>query len=334
MVYFNYEGPDAGIMIDGDRASAEALSKWSDIDSTLSPHRTQGHGFFFDGGVDVATPPDFVALRQSRIWAFLQRGSFASRSLSASSPAVTLGWCGEAATDIISDINGKCWDGCWPAGQGQTPSLAAPFRMTSMRQKPRTKGTNSRNTVDADQQRASRDTKIENPAAVGCSTDDVVALIPSLRGYARGLTRNVDDADDLVQETMVKAIANAGKFQAGTNLRAWLFTIMRNTFLTGIRKTTRESPGAGCCASLHPVTHPQNETRVEGQRLMASIEKLPAHYREVVMLVLVIGESYKDVAIRCNCAVGTVKSRVNRARRMIIEDLGTEDLRDVLVPVI
>ncbi|MDO9526387.1 MAG: sigma-70 family RNA polymerase sigma factor [Gemmobacter sp.] len=161
-------------------------------------------------------------------------------------------------------------------------------------------------------------------------TDDVVRLIPSLRAYARGLTRQIDDADDLVQETLVKAIGSAARFEPGTNLRAWLFTIMRNTFYTQIGKRMRERPGQADCASLQAVTQASNEAYLQGQRAFAAISRLPDHYREILMLVVVIGESYEDAALICNCAVGTVKSRVNRARRMIVENMGACKLHDVL----
>jgi RNA polymerase sigma-70 factor, ECF subfamily len=162
------------------------------------------------------------------------------------------------------------------------------------------------------------------------NTDEVLKYIPSLRAYARGLTRQADDADDLLQETLVKAIANISKFQPGTNLRAWLFTIMRNSFLTDIRKRTREKPGSKDCVSALPVAYPSHESYITGQRLFQSIAKLPPHYREILLLVVVIGESYEDTAAICGCAVGTVKSRVNRARKMVMEDLGTTDILEIL----
>lgn len=162
-----------------------------------------------------------------------------------------------------------------------------------------------------------------------CDVEDVIQLVPSLRAYARGLHRRSDEADDLVQETLLKAISNADRFQPGTNLRAWLFTIMRNTFLTNIRKRIRESPGESECASATLVTHPTHASYIEAQRVLAAIGRLPEHYREILVLVVVVGESYEDAAVICNCAVGTVKSRVNRARRLIIEDLGIESFDEI-----
>jgi RNA polymerase sigma-70 factor (ECF subfamily) len=162
------------------------------------------------------------------------------------------------------------------------------------------------------------------------NANEVLKHIPALRAYARGLTKQADDADDLLQQTLMKAIANISKFQKGTNLRAWLFTIMRNSFLTDIRIRTRESPGAMDCASTVPVSWPTHEAYITAQRLNDAIARLPPRYREILMLVVVIGESYEDAAALCGCAVGTVKSRVNRARKMVMNDLGASSLSEVL----
>ncbi len=150
---------------------------------------------------------------------------------------------------------------------------------------------------------------------------EIVELIPRLRAYARVLTRDRSDADDLVQETLTKAIAKVELFQPGTMLRAWLFTIMRNTFFTEVQKRKREQPGAADCVSGLAISLPDQETHLMHVQLMAAINRLPVHYREMLVLVVVLGESYEDAAQICDCAVGTVKSRVNRARAKVIEDL-------------
>ena len=160
--------------------------------------------------------------------------------------------------------------------------------------------------------------------------DEVLKYVPALRAYARSLTKQHDDADDLVQTTLLKAIANISKFQRGTNLRAWLFTIMRNTFFTDIRKRAREFPGKADCASTVLSCAPAHDERIAGTRLLQCIERLPRHYREALLLVVMIGESYETTAEICGCAIGTVKSRVNRARAMVIADLGAKNFLDVL----
>jgi len=161
-------------------------------------------------------------------------------------------------------------------------------------------------------------------------TKDVVRLIPTLRASAGALTWRSDEADALVQETLVKAIANISRFQPGTKLRAWVFTIMRNTFRTNIAKRRRETPGSADCVSLQPVSQPSNETYSAGQRVFRAIATLPEPYREMLMLVVVTGESYENAAIICKCAVGTFKSCVHRARRMVFDEMGAPTFRDIL----
>ncbi len=156
------------------------------------------------------------------------------------------------------------------------------------------------------------------------SADDgeLVAMIPALRAFAWSLTRSRTDADDLVQETLLKALRHRDRFEAGTNLRSWLFTIMRNTFCTDIRKASRERPGLADAGLIPEPVGERQEWSLRGRELMAAVERLPQHYREILILVVMLGESYETSAKICGCAVGTVKSRVNRARRMVIEDLG------------
>lgn len=152
-------------------------------------------------------------------------------------------------------------------------------------------------------------------------TDDVIAFIPALRAFGRSLTRNAEDADDLVQETLTKAINKSHLFTMGTNLRAWLFTIMRNTHNSNRVKRAREMPGTEDCVSGTLVTQPTQEWSLRGRELMAAVNSLPQHYRETLVLVVMLGESYEDSARICQCKVGTVKSRVARARSMVIDIL-------------
>jgi RNA polymerase sigma factor (sigma-70 family) len=154
-------------------------------------------------------------------------------------------------------------------------------------------------------------------------TDGLLELLPQLRAYGRALTRNTVDADDLVQETLTKALRYHDRFTPGTQLRAWLFTIMRNAHFTAIRKGTREAPGAVDCVSGSLSVDPVHDIMIQHREMMAAVTRLPVQYREMLILVVMLGESYENAAAICNCAVGTVKSRVNRARRMVIEDLTT-----------
>jgi RNA polymerase sigma-70 factor (ECF subfamily) len=151
---------------------------------------------------------------------------------------------------------------------------------------------------------------------------DIVDLIPTLRAFARSLTRNEIDADDLVQETLLKALSNLDKFERGTMLRAWLFTIMRNAFYTTARKAGRSELGEGDCASHMAVSQPSQEWALRGGEVLAAIGKLPRHFRETLVLVSMLGESYETAATVFGCSIGTVKSRIHRARHLVSEMLG------------
>src|SRR5690606_32451508 len=153
---------------------------------------------------------------------------------------------------------------------------------------------------------------------VGSTGDELVEMIPALRVYARNLTRGGTEADDLVQETLMKALANIESFEPGTNLRAWLFTIMRNTFLNRVIKSNREHPGHGDCVSGSVICFPTHDAHIANNRVMAAIDRLPSTYKEALTLVFLMGESYQDVARICDCAIGTVKSRISRARHMVM----------------
>ena len=163
-------------------------------------------------------------------------------------------------------------------------------------------------------------------AAPGSVQEDVVDLIPALRGFARTLCRNPADTDDLVQETLTKALANIDRFERGTRLKSWLFTIMRNTFNTRHKVQTREAPGQQDCVAGSVNSAATQEWSVRGRELAQALDRLPPHYREVVVLIAT-GESYIATADSCDCAVGTVKSRLYRARHLLAQDLG-EDMSD------
>lgn len=153
---------------------------------------------------------------------------------------------------------------------------------------------------------------------------DIIKLIPALRAFARTFCRNTTDADDLVQETLLKALANIDKFEPGTRMKSWLFTIMRNTFYTRIKIHNREAPGLTECISGDGAQEPTQELSYRVNEVVEALRKLPPHYREILTLVAVLGESYEAAAEICNCAVGTVKSRLNRARHQILMELGEE----------
>jgi RNA polymerase sigma-70 factor (ECF subfamily) len=159
---------------------------------------------------------------------------------------------------------------------------------------------------------------------------ELVMLLPTLRAFAMSLAKSADRADDLVQDTVTQAWAKQSGFELGTNLKAWLFTILRNQFYSQIRKRRREvEDGEGSFAESLCIP-PNQEEVADLAAVRRALGTLPAHLREAVILVGASGLSYEEAAEICRCAVGTVKSRVSRARtrlRVMLEagagDLGS-----------
>ncbi len=156
------------------------------------------------------------------------------------------------------------------------------------------------------------------------SFDDVVALIPALRAFARSFCKQPSDADDLVQETLTKAIAKIHLFKEGTQLKSWLFTIMRNTFYNRIVVLTREAPGKADCVAALPTTPATQEWAVRNQELKAALGRLPEKQRDMLIHVTLEGASYLEAADRFGCDIGTVKSRLNRSRARLLTELGEQ----------
>ena len=150
-------------------------------------------------------------------------------------------------------------------------------------------------------------------------TDEVLASVTSLRAFAISLTRNADQAEDLVQETLLRAISKHEQFVAGTNLQAWLFTILRNQFFSEHRKSMREVEDGDGSYAASMICMPDQEDRIMIHDLEAALHKLPEGQREAILLVGADGLSYEEAAQVLGCAVGTVKSRVNRARCCLAE---------------
>jgi RNA polymerase sigma-70 factor (ECF subfamily) len=156
----------------------------------------------------------------------------------------------------------------------------------------------------------------------------VLAAVPSLRAFAISLSGNVDRADDLVQETLLRALVNIDSFEPGTNLPAWLFTILRNLFRSEYRKRRREVEDGDGTYAESLKSQPEQEARVEFREFRAALAKLPSDQREALILVGASGFSYEEAAGICGCAVGTIKSRVNRARTRLAELMSIESLDD------
>ena len=159
-------------------------------------------------------------------------------------------------------------------------------------------------------------------------SEAMLGAVPSLRAFAISLSGNVDRADDLVQETLLRAWANLNSFEPGTNMSAWLFTILRNLFRSEYRKRRREVADSEGTYAETLKTQPEQTSRVEFEEFRTALAKLPADQREALILVGASGFSYEEAAGICGCAVGTIKSRVNRARTRLAELMSIESVDD------
>ena len=167
-----------------------------------------------------------------------------------------------------------------------------------------------------------------NEASALAIQQQMLALEPNLRAFAMSLCGSADRADDLVQETLLRALANIHSFQPGTNMSAWLFTILRNHFRSEYRKRRREvEDGDGSYADTLK-SQPEQGSRLELNEFRAALDKLPPDQREALILVGASGFSYEEAAAICECAVGTIKSRVNRARTRLADLLSIEGAED------
>lgn len=156
------------------------------------------------------------------------------------------------------------------------------------------------------------------------------AEIPALRAFARTLTRDVAGADDLVQETLLKAWANRDRFEPGTKLRAWLFTILRNAFFSAHRKRRREVADVDGAHAARLATRPRQDHVMALREFEAALATLPRDQREALVLVGAAGMSQEEAAAVCGVAVGTIKSRVSRGRARLCALLGASDGADLV----
>ncbi|MBY4593262.1 MULTISPECIES: sigma-70 family RNA polymerase sigma factor [Rhizobium] len=158
----------------------------------------------------------------------------------------------------------------------------------------------------------------------GFTDVELLDNLPALRTFARRFHNSASDIDDLVQETLAKAIAHSGDFRRGTRLRSWLFTIMRNTFCSKFKISKREQVGAIEDSAGWASRPPSQIWEVRGHELEVALSALPDNYRTVVDLVFIQGVSYEAAADRCGVPIGTIKSRVNRARHHLTKVLDGE----------
>jgi RNA polymerase sigma-70 factor (ECF subfamily) len=149
--------------------------------------------------------------------------------------------------------------------------------------------------------------------------DDLIAHIKPLRAYAIFLCRSGSNADDLVQETLMRAWSKSKQFRVGTNMQAWLCTILRNAFYSNHRRNHREVPDIDGAYSRRVAVSGAQESHLDVQDFRKALVQLPTRQREALMLVGALGHSYQDAAAICDVHVGTVKSRVSRARSTLVE---------------
>jgi RNA polymerase sigma-70 factor (ECF subfamily) len=147
--------------------------------------------------------------------------------------------------------------------------------------------------------------------------DDIVALLPDLRAFARFMCRERESADDLVQNTVVTALDKQDQFTEGTNLKGWLFTIMRNRFYSDLR-AQRRRPAPIDDSAVAPLAAVDNpEATLELKELSSALWQLSPQSREALILIGAGGFSYDEAAVLCACSVGTLKARVSRARKSL-----------------
>ena len=158
--------------------------------------------------------------------------------------------------------------------------------------------------------------------------NELLAAIPNLRAFAMSLCGNPTRADDLAQETLMKAWDKIGSFEAGTNLKAWLFTILRNVYFSELRKRKREVDDADGHLLAGLAVHPEQLGHMDAADFMIALQQIPIDQREALILVGAEGFSYEEVAAISGVAVGTIKSRVNRARVRLTEILGLDGAGD------
>lgn len=153
---------------------------------------------------------------------------------------------------------------------------------------------------------------------------ELLGVLPHLRAFARGLSGRSDYADDLVQEAAIKAWTARDRYTPGTNMRAWTFAILRNHYLSELRRNRRQTDVDDEVVERMLVVDPEQEGGIHLSDMQTALQKLPPERREAVLLIGAGGFTYEEAAEICECAIGTMKSRVARARaelaRLLDED--------------
>ncbi len=158
--------------------------------------------------------------------------------------------------------------------------------------------------------------------------NELIAQLPAMRAFAVSLCGRPDVADDLVQDAVMNAWSKQASYQEGTNIKAWLFTIVRNLFYSRMRKRGRELQDSDGFYTERLSVPPAQNGKLDLQDFRIALAKLPEDQREAIILVGATGMSYEEAAEICKCAVGTIKSRVNRARNRLHELLAVNGAED------
>jgi RNA polymerase sigma-70 factor (ECF subfamily) len=161
-------------------------------------------------------------------------------------------------------------------------------------------------------------------ASSGDFRTDLTMLLPRLRTYALSLTRSSDQADDLVQQTSLKALAGQKSFQQGTNLAGWLFRIQRNEFISGVRRVRPTVVLDDVLQGL-PSQAPLQESGISMRQFMSAFDRLAAGQRKALLMTALDGAPYDEIAALSGVSVGTIKSRVSRARLALRQTLGVPE---------
>ncbi|MBW3097286.1 RNA polymerase sigma factor [Pseudohoeflea sp. DP4N28-3] len=148
---------------------------------------------------------------------------------------------------------------------------------------------------------------------------ELLSVLPNLRAFAVSLCGNSDRADDLVQDAILKAWGAQDRFEMGTNIKAWVFTILRNEFYSQARKKGREVQDSDGLFTERMAVHPGQYGSLDLKDFAKALTQLPEDQREALLLVGASGFAYEEVAEICGCRVGTIKSRVSRARSRLLE---------------
>ena len=166
------------------------------------------------------------------------------------------------------------------------------------------------------------DNSVPRPGPSASFREQLIAEIPGLRAFAASLCGSMQPVDDLVQDTLLKAWSHSTSFEMGSNLRAWLFTILRNTYFSSYRRQGREVQDSDGLIEQRLSVSGSQESAIDLADFRNALAKLPEEQREVLIMVGASGLSYEEAATVCGVAVGTIKSRVNRARARIAALLG------------